>query len=221
MALVRALQPDLWVPILDAPSSAASLKRHHKSVDRTLRWLDECLRLAHPGQAGQEGEAGQDGKGLGDPGRGGLTPQRGARFRTRKGGAASDTPAVPHSGAANSTVMGQREAASVPLWSPEGDGNAPLTVAEGARPLLRCAPGGGRGGGTRSRGGGRRSSRRSGRASRGSTWRALARGDISERGALLAAAIVRPVPRGPSAVGFFLLIILLFSRWLLAAATVC
>jgi hypothetical protein len=46
MQLVGALQPNLWVPILDSPSALAPPKRHHKAVDRTARWLDQCLALA-------------------------------------------------------------------------------------------------------------------------------------------------------------------------------
>ncbi|GAX79060.1 hypothetical protein CEUSTIGMA_g6500.t1 [Chlamydomonas eustigma] len=45
MSVVEALQPDLFVTMADEITNDASKKKSKTSVDRTLKWLDECLEL--------------------------------------------------------------------------------------------------------------------------------------------------------------------------------
>ncbi|KAL5993289.1 hypothetical protein ACLOJK_014213 [Asimina triloba] len=43
--LVSSLKPDLWASLADEVPAWVSEKRNKTSVDRTLRWLDECISL--------------------------------------------------------------------------------------------------------------------------------------------------------------------------------
>lgn len=45
MEAINALRPDLWATLPDEVPAWATTKRHRMSVDRTLRWLDDCLTL--------------------------------------------------------------------------------------------------------------------------------------------------------------------------------
>jgi queuine tRNA-ribosyltransferase subunit QTRTD1 len=45
MAVIRAAQPDIFVGLADEVPGDAGRKRAALSVDRTLRWTDECARL--------------------------------------------------------------------------------------------------------------------------------------------------------------------------------
>ncbi|RWV91708.1 hypothetical protein GW17_00045985 [Ensete ventricosum] len=43
--LIASLKPNLWASIADEVPAWVSGKRNKTSIDRTLRWLDECLAL--------------------------------------------------------------------------------------------------------------------------------------------------------------------------------
>ncbi|KAK9162041.1 hypothetical protein Syun_002943 [Stephania yunnanensis] len=45
MELVSALNPNLWATLADEVPAWVSEKRNKTSVDRTVRWLDECIAL--------------------------------------------------------------------------------------------------------------------------------------------------------------------------------
>lgn len=46
-AVVNALQPDVCAALADEVPASASAKRTRLSVDRTLTWLDSCLKLCN------------------------------------------------------------------------------------------------------------------------------------------------------------------------------
>lgn len=43
--MITSLKPNLWASLADEVPAWVSAKRNRASVDRTLRWLDECLSL--------------------------------------------------------------------------------------------------------------------------------------------------------------------------------
>ncbi|KAL3507004.1 hypothetical protein ACH5RR_032386 [Cinchona calisaya] len=45
MELVSSLKPDFWVTLADEVPAWVSTKRNRTSVDRTLRWMDDCISL--------------------------------------------------------------------------------------------------------------------------------------------------------------------------------
>lgn len=45
MEKIASLKPNLWASMADEVPAWVSEKRNKTSVDRTLRWLDECLAL--------------------------------------------------------------------------------------------------------------------------------------------------------------------------------
>lgn len=45
MEVITSLMPNLWASMADEVPAWVSKKRNSISVDRTLRWLDECLAL--------------------------------------------------------------------------------------------------------------------------------------------------------------------------------
>lgn len=45
MEMVTSMKPDLWVSLADEVPAWVSTKRNKSSVDRTLRWLDDCISL--------------------------------------------------------------------------------------------------------------------------------------------------------------------------------
>lgn len=45
MEMVSSMMPDLWVSLADEVPAWVSTKRNKFSVDRTLRWLDDCISL--------------------------------------------------------------------------------------------------------------------------------------------------------------------------------
>nr|XP_027118088.1 queuine tRNA-ribosyltransferase accessory subunit 2-like isoform X2 [Coffea arabica] len=47
--LVSSMKPDFWVTLADEVPAWVSNKRNRTSVDRTLRWLDDCLSLNKTG----------------------------------------------------------------------------------------------------------------------------------------------------------------------------
>lgn len=47
--LVSSMKPDFWVTLADEVPAWVSNKRNGTSVDRTLRWLDDCLSLNKTG----------------------------------------------------------------------------------------------------------------------------------------------------------------------------
>ncbi|XP_027118055.1 uncharacterized protein [Coffea arabica] len=47
--LVSSMKPDFWVTLADEVPAWVSDKRNRTSVDRTLRWLDDCLSLNKTG----------------------------------------------------------------------------------------------------------------------------------------------------------------------------
>ncbi|KAL9255055.1 Queuine tRNA-ribosyltransferase accessory subunit 2-like protein [Drosera capensis] len=46
MKMIDSLKPNWWVSLADEVPIGVSEKRHKTSVDRTLRWLDECITLS-------------------------------------------------------------------------------------------------------------------------------------------------------------------------------
>ncbi|PIA47135.1 hypothetical protein AQUCO_01400084v1 [Aquilegia coerulea] len=45
MEMITALSPNIWATLADEVPAWVSAKRNRTSVDRTLRWLDECIAL--------------------------------------------------------------------------------------------------------------------------------------------------------------------------------
>lgn len=43
MDVIDALRPDIFVPLVDDIPSTSGRKRVKQSVDRSLKWLDECI----------------------------------------------------------------------------------------------------------------------------------------------------------------------------------
>lgn len=46
MELISSLRPNLWATLADEVPTWASEKRNKTSVDRTIKWLDECIALS-------------------------------------------------------------------------------------------------------------------------------------------------------------------------------
>lgn len=46
MELISSLRPNLWATLADEVPTWVSEKRNKTSVDRTIRWLDECIALS-------------------------------------------------------------------------------------------------------------------------------------------------------------------------------
>lgn len=49
--LISSMRPDIWASLADEVPSWVSDKRNKTSVDRTVRWLDECINLNSTGGA--------------------------------------------------------------------------------------------------------------------------------------------------------------------------
>ncbi|KAG9457012.1 hypothetical protein H6P81_001520 [Aristolochia fimbriata] len=49
MEMISSLKPNLWASVADEVPAWVSEKRNKTSVDRTVRWLDECLALDQTG----------------------------------------------------------------------------------------------------------------------------------------------------------------------------
>ncbi|GJT32162.1 queuine tRNA-ribosyltransferase accessory subunit 2-like protein [Tanacetum coccineum] len=45
MKMISSMKPDLWVSLADEVPASATLKRNRASVERTIRWLDDCISL--------------------------------------------------------------------------------------------------------------------------------------------------------------------------------
>lgn len=45
MDMVTSLKPSLWASLADEVPAWVPEKRNRTSVDRTIRWLDECISL--------------------------------------------------------------------------------------------------------------------------------------------------------------------------------
>lgn len=45
MEMISSMRPDIWVTLADEVPTWVSEKRNNSSVDRTIRWLDECIAL--------------------------------------------------------------------------------------------------------------------------------------------------------------------------------
>lgn len=45
MEIISSLKPDIWASLADEVPARVSVKRNKASVDRTLRWLDDCISL--------------------------------------------------------------------------------------------------------------------------------------------------------------------------------
>jgi queuine/archaeosine tRNA-ribosyltransferase len=46
MELISSLRPNLWATLADEVPTWVSEKRNKTSVDRTIKWLDECIALS-------------------------------------------------------------------------------------------------------------------------------------------------------------------------------
>lgn len=46
MELISSLKPNLWATLADEVPAWVPEKRNKTSVDRTVRWLDECIALS-------------------------------------------------------------------------------------------------------------------------------------------------------------------------------
>lgn len=46
MEMISSMKPSLWATLADEVPAWVSAKRNKASVDRTLRWLDECITLS-------------------------------------------------------------------------------------------------------------------------------------------------------------------------------
>lgn len=46
MELITSMKPDMWATLADEVPAGVSVKRNKTSVDRTLKWLDECIKLS-------------------------------------------------------------------------------------------------------------------------------------------------------------------------------
>ncbi|XP_034676232.1 queuine tRNA-ribosyltransferase accessory subunit 2-like [Vitis riparia] len=51
MEMISSMKPSLWATLADEVPAWVSAKRNKASVDRTLRWLDECITLSPAGGA--------------------------------------------------------------------------------------------------------------------------------------------------------------------------
>lgn len=51
MEMISSMKPSLWATLADEVPAWVSVKRNKASVDRTLRWLDECITLSPAGGA--------------------------------------------------------------------------------------------------------------------------------------------------------------------------
>ncbi|KAJ6422203.1 hypothetical protein OIU84_027199 [Salix udensis] len=49
MGLISSLRPNLWATLADEVPAWVSKKRNQTSVDRTVKWLDECIALSPAG----------------------------------------------------------------------------------------------------------------------------------------------------------------------------
>lgn len=45
MEMISSLKPNLWASLADEVPAWVTEKRNKASVDRTIRWLDDCLSL--------------------------------------------------------------------------------------------------------------------------------------------------------------------------------
>lgn len=43
--MISSMKPNMWVTLADEVPAWVSEKRNKASVDRTMRWLDDCLKL--------------------------------------------------------------------------------------------------------------------------------------------------------------------------------
>ena len=43
--MISCMRPNIWAALADEVPAWVSEKRNKTSVDRTLRWLDDCLAL--------------------------------------------------------------------------------------------------------------------------------------------------------------------------------
>lgn len=43
--MISSMKPDIWASLADEVPSWVSDKRNKTSVDRTVKWLDECITL--------------------------------------------------------------------------------------------------------------------------------------------------------------------------------
>lgn len=50
--MIAAMKPDLWVSLCDEVPVRVTSKRNRLSVDRTIKWLDECIALSPVGAFG-------------------------------------------------------------------------------------------------------------------------------------------------------------------------
>jgi queuine tRNA-ribosyltransferase subunit QTRTD1 len=46
MGIISSLRPNLWATLADEVPAWVSKKRNKNSVDRTVKWLDECVALS-------------------------------------------------------------------------------------------------------------------------------------------------------------------------------
>ncbi|XP_022718358.1 queuine tRNA-ribosyltransferase accessory subunit 2-like isoform X1 [Durio zibethinus] len=51
MEMISSLRPELWATLADEVPAWVSDKRNKTSVDRTIKWLDECIALSPTGGA--------------------------------------------------------------------------------------------------------------------------------------------------------------------------
>lgn len=45
MEMISSMKPNLWASLADEVPASVSAKRNRISVDRTLKWLDQCISL--------------------------------------------------------------------------------------------------------------------------------------------------------------------------------
>lgn len=45
MEMISSMKPNLWATLADEVPAWVSEKRNRTSVDRTVRWLDDCLTV--------------------------------------------------------------------------------------------------------------------------------------------------------------------------------
>ena len=46
MELISSMRPNIWATLADEVPAWVSEKRNKTSVDRTVRWLDDCIALS-------------------------------------------------------------------------------------------------------------------------------------------------------------------------------
>lgn len=46
MEMISSMRPNIWTTLADEAPGWATDKRNRISVDRTLKWLDECIALS-------------------------------------------------------------------------------------------------------------------------------------------------------------------------------